>query len=441
MFKNLIFTLVLMFAVSAQTVHATVYPYTENNKLTLMEDPKAASEFKLAMVRNARHHIHIMTYFWDDSVFPTKLAQELVKANERGVEIRILTTFFPSVSTDLTAKSKRLLRTENGKAVFTYIKLLPIDGITSTNNLHEKIFLVDGEKAILGGRNISDSSFHGKDMEVLLEGPVVNQVQDHFKSMHDFLVKVNTEYSCKRNYKKCKDFSDRLEKSNFSAKANAYFPVQPEFENGIKARILTHNGVLKQQKNRYSIRERAQMQDDIISSVVNAKFNKLRAYNYFIIPTTTYKNFLERSVEEGKDIQIITNGKRSAATVSDKGYLYSLPEMRELASKGLSIYQWQGKGELEYLHEKVMIFDDEHVIIGSHNFGRGSTSASNEIAIEFDSADIAKRLIDIFDNEISDETLTKKTKEHSILQEINDNFKLVKFLRTTIIGGILSELY
>ena len=426
---------------SLSAVNAKVYPMTNNNRLTLMEDPVEAAEIKLEMVRNARHHIHIITYFWDDSTFPKKLAAELVKANERGVEVRILTTWMPSVATDFTGKSKKWLTPKNKDVTFNYLRLKPFEGLTLSNNLHEKVFLIDGEKAILGGRNISDSSFRGKDMEVLLEGDVVNQVQDHFMMMHDFMVQLEANNICKNNVESCLEASQLLDQTRFFADDHNFFPEQAIIENGTPARILTHEAVVKQHQQVFNIKERINMQDDIMSAVLNTEFKKLRAYNYFVIPTPAYKSYLEKNLKAGKTIQMITNSKRSAAFVSNKGYLYSLPDLRELAKKGLDIFQWQGDGELAYLHEKVMIFDDEHVIIGSHNFGIGSTSVSNEIAIELKSPAIAQRLIEVFDQEIADSKLTKKARENTFLSEIREHLTWVKVLRTGIIGDILQELY
>jgi len=55
------------------------------------------------------------------------------------------------------------------------------------------------------------------------------------------------------------------------------------------------------------------------------------------------------------------------------GYYYALPEMFNYLKHGVDIYQWCG-GDGEHLppdncfiHEKVMLFDDDHAILGSHN--------------------------------------------------------------------------
>jgi len=230
-----------------------------------MEDPISAAETKLQMVREAKHHIHIITYFWDDSTFPKKLARELVKANERGVEIRILTTFFPSLMTDMSGRSKKWLTTENSKAVFNYLRLKPVEGLTLSNNLHEKIFLVDGERAIIGGRNISDSSFRGKDMEVMLEGSVVHQVQDHFRIMHDFMLELEASSIFKDDISECLLNFQLLDQTRFFENDLEYFGNPTIFQPGVDARIITHEAILKQHQNVFNIKERVKMEDDIIS--------------------------------------------------------------------------------------------------------------------------------------------------------------------------------
>lgn len=271
--------------------------------------------------------------------------------------------------------------TKNSKAVFNYLRLKPVEGLTLSNSMHEKIFLVDGERA-----------------------------------------------------------SQELDQTRFFEDDLDYFVAPKIFAPGIDARIITHEAILKQHENVFNIKERVKMDDDIMNTIMGIDFKKLRAYHYLVIPTPAYKEYIEKKLEEGKEILMITNSQKSAAFVSNKGYFYSLPEMKELARKGLEMYQWKGDGVLGYLHEKVMIFDEDHAIIGSHNFGIGSTSVSNEIAIEFKSKAIAGRLIEVFDEEISNVKLTKKVKDKTLLDEINKHFKWIKLLRADIIGDIVREL-
>jgi phosphatidylserine/phosphatidylglycerophosphate/cardiolipin synthase-like enzyme len=181
--------------------------------------------------------------------------------------------------------------------------------------------------------------------------------------------------------------------------------------------------------------------DDIVETIISTPFKKLRGYNYFIIPTPRYKNFLIQSLEEGKQIEIVTNSQTSASSVSDSGYIYALKPMIELSKKGLDIIEWRGKAPHTYLHTKVMIFDEDRAIIGSHNLGVGSTSVSNEIAVEINSPSHVARLIEIFENDKKDTELTNQVDTEFLKKKLQENKFMSFLLNFSPIAKTLSEFY
>lgn len=425
-----------------------VFNFTENNKLTLIHSAREGARLKIESVKKAKHHIHIITYFWDNKKYSQELALELRKAHERGVDVRIITTFIPTLVMDFFNKTKRSLykdfKKRNSNGVLSLLKFSPGRGRKITNNIHEKIFLVDSEMAIIGGRNIADNSFAAKDMEVMLEGPVVNEVQEHFHRMLSFMLEHKIERNCmlKETLEEAVECRAKINRENFSTKDENFFPIQPEYPNGAKARILTNEILQEQTKRLIKSSERYDLQDDIIDTIVKIEFNKLRAYNYFILPTDRYRNYLEKKLEEGKEIKMISNSLISSSAISNVGYIYSIPEIDNLLSRGIEMHQWLGEMKngndlLFYLHEKVMLFDDDHGIIGSHNFGLGSTSVSSEIAVEFYSPAVVKELGDIFDHEFEERSITnvmdrlKLNDEFQAHQKVRTLFK-IKFLRNFI---------
>lgn len=446
--KQILFISLLAGLTLSGASSAKVYDYTEDNQLTLLQNARDAVDLKLDLVRKAKSHIHIMTYYWDKKGYPMELITELKKAHDRGVDVRIMTTYIPSLTMDFFGKSKKALyageKNSDSGAALAYLKLVPGNNESLTNNIHEKIFLVDGEVAILGGRNISDNDFRAKDLEIKLEGPVVNEVQEHFQKMFSFLLEFKKKSSCDETKKDgCVAALDKL---NFALQDKKFFPDQPHFENGARARILTNETLFQQNLHNYVGNARFNIKDDIIDTVIKTDFTTLRGYNYFIIPTIRYKNYLENNLAEGKKIEIITNSKTTAAAISDKGYLFGLPEMKNLVGQGLQLHQWLGGvkvgvDELFYLHEKVMLFDDDHAMIGSHNYGMGSTSVSSEIVVEFYSKPIVQTLINVFENEFNNEQITKNATLPMINQEIRENQRMVRFLHAGVIKNILSELY
>lgn len=441
---SFIMTLVL----TAGLAKGAVYDFTEGNKLTLLHDPVKSTELKLELVRNARHSVHIVTYYWDNTGYPIELMKELKKAHARGVDVRLMSSYIPAATMDFFGKARRTLdirdSRKNSEATLAYLRLVPGNNQSWTNNIHEKIFLIDSKVAILGGRNVSDNDQRAKDLEVKIEGPAVNQVQEHFRRLFNFLVDLKILNHCKTNtytdrvrYEKC---FDRYNDLRFSKNDETFFPEQPVFENGSRARILTNEVLFTQFKNGYKGKEKFSIKDDIINTVITTEFNQLRAYNYFVLPTAPYRAFLEKSIKQNKDIRMITNSLKSSAFVSNRGYLISLPEMKKLVDEGLNLAQWNHP-KLEYLHEKVLLFDNDHGIIGSHNFGTGSTSVSSEICIEFFNQPIVEELSDIFDQEFSDRSVTIKATSESLQSEIDDHSKMIRFLSKNPIQTILRMLY
>jgi len=425
-----------------------VYDFTEGNKLTLLQDPHQSTELKLDLVRHAKHHIHIVTYYWDNKGYPIELMDELKKAHARGVDVRLMSTYIPSVTMDFFGKARRTLDIHDSRkkndSTLAYLRLVPGNNESWTNNIHEKIFLVDGKAAIIGGRNISDNDFRAKDLEMKIEGPAVNQVQEHFRRLFNFLVDLKILNHCKTNtytdrlrYDQC---FDRYNDLRFSKNDEGFFPEQPVFENGAKARVLTNEVLFLQFKNEYKGREKFSIKDDIINTVITTDFTQLRAYNYFVLPTAPYRAFLEKSIKQNKDVRMITNSLKSSAFVSNRGYLISLPEMKKLVDEGLQLAQWNDK-KLEYLHEKVLLFDDDHGIVGSHNFGTGSTSVSSEICLEFFDRPIVQTLTKVFDEEFENRSITIKATSDSLQSEIDDHSKMIKLLKKNPLETILRMLY
>jgi len=299
---------------------------------------------------------------------------------------------------------------------------------------------VDAQVVILGGRNISDSQFNGMDMEVIFKGEVVNQVQDHFQKTMNFVVDIFLEDQCKNTQsRRCKKTSNKYVPGLF-LRASNYFPKQPFYTEDVEARILSHNVLIEQWKNDYKESEdRILIRDDIIEAMVDTPFERIRGYNYFIVPTPRYKEFLIQSLADGKKIEIMTNSKGSASAVSDKAYIYALRPMIELADLGLEIIEWHGLAPEYYLHAKVMIFDEDEAIVGSHNFGIGSTSVSNEIAIQFHSLRVVSELVQIFESDKNDPSITKKVDPPFLRHMLEENSFMSFLLNLSPIKKTLRE--
>lgn len=419
---------------------ATVYDYTYNNEISLIEDAKSSTEIKIEMVKKAKHHIHILYYCIDNSDFTIELIKELKNAHDRGVEVRVVSTLAATIAVDPFLKSTKTFKETKSGPIFSYVFLQPFyNDVNLSSNLHEKIFIVDGEEAIIGGRNLSKNSFAVKDMEARIRGDLVSQIQHHFEKIHNFVIDMNMDIYCLVHVSRatCSKAYDKLRLPEDKSK---YYPAH--FTNGhIKARLISHNAVLEQVEHNYNYVQRKEMNDDIINAITETEFSEMIGYNYFILPTDKYRNFLEKNIEAKKDIRIMTNSQDSSKAISDKGYILSLPEMGRLVDQGLNLYQWKGASSERFLHEKVIVFDRNHIFLGSHNFGLGSTMVSNEIAIEFFSDEIGDYFTSTFQKETSSPELTKIVTKEQIGNETRLNQNMLQMIKGTLLQSIIEQTF
>lgn len=143
----------------------------------------------------ARTSIDIEVYIFSNDEVGKRLIEELEKAVKRGVHVRLLVDGIGSphwvhgpleslpeqagietrVYHPLASPWSRWgLR--NFPHFFLVLKLL--NSINRRN--HKKVFLIDGEKAFVGGVNVSEASLNWKDVGVMVEGPGVRDLVSAF---------------------------------------------------------------------------------------------------------------------------------------------------------------------------------------------------------------------------------------------------------------------
>lgn len=388
---------ILLLSFTSGVARAEVYPIRDHNRLTLLSDPDEGLDEKLAMIRSAQHHIHIMTYYWDDTPVGLEVAFAVREALERGVEVRVLASRIPTRATDPGMKVREMLKepTADGRTAWIHF-VGPVDypfGVW--DNIHEKLLLVDGQAAVIGGRNLSSFIHDARDMELKVEGPLVTDLQAHFKRMFDFCVEGRAALTCGKRQADC--YFKWLEET---------FPSDPVYFNNFstysdnhRARLVTHAAPMDMWNTDVKKEERLSQHDDIVEALVSSSFKHLRMYNYFLLHTTRMEDFLSESVTSGKKVEIITNSLESSAYLSEAGYRVALPYAATLPSGPISYYLWRPILPQKYLHLKAAILDDDHAFLGSHNFTTASTSVSSELAIEFWAKPVVAELIQHFEKD------------------------------------------
>ncbi len=176
-------------------------PLVLGNKLTLLQDGPETYAAMFADIRNARDHINLETYIFDDDVAGRQFADLLLERQAAGVQVNIIHDSFGSITTPAAFFDR--LRA-GGVRVLEFNPLNPLlrprKAWRINQRDHRKQLIVDGRVAFTGGINISDTYSSGptggsarttgatmpdaasgwRDTHIRIEGPVVAEFQKLF---------------------------------------------------------------------------------------------------------------------------------------------------------------------------------------------------------------------------------------------------------------------
>lgn len=217
--------------------------------------------------------------------------------------------------------------------------------------VHEKILVADGARAIVGGRNLEDRYFtNWVDLDLLLEGPVVNEIQKGFFRSYD------------------------------SLRPPASPPYSP-------ARLLAG-----------SARAGGAPVVFVESSPWNRDYHTLSALVYAIaccrksfhatsqfiaLSDCLLKDAILDAARRGVDVRILTNSAETARETSfATGYFISLNSMGDLLKAGVKIFEMlpnpKPGAPQPYLHQKEFLLDGRICAVGSFNLSMRSAYIESE---------------------------------------------------------------
>ncbi len=136
------------------------------NRIELELDNRAARESLLAAIRASRHRVHFQVYMAADDDVGRQVGAALSEAAARGVQVRVLVDSLHGWHGSFGAHNPLLDRLAAQPGVSLRVGR-PLAGAPSVEALkqrdHRKLAVIDGEVALLGGRNLSHEYYTGFD--------------------------------------------------------------------------------------------------------------------------------------------------------------------------------------------------------------------------------------------------------------------------------------
>lgn len=160
--------------------------------LHLLNDGRSAFAARVALARAATVSLDVQYYIWKGDLSGTLMLEELHKAADRGVRVRLLlddngVSGLDTVLAALDSHPSIEVRLFN-PFVIRRPKMIGylIDFPRLNRRMHNKSFTADAQATIIGGRNIGDEYFGAQDdglfadLDVLAIGAVVGDVEADF---------------------------------------------------------------------------------------------------------------------------------------------------------------------------------------------------------------------------------------------------------------------
>lgn len=188
--KNLLLATLFVFPLFANAInHSDSIPYpfyhedmSGETQVMPLHRGEEALQLRLEMIRRAQKSIDVEYYIYYKDMTGKIFNSELVKAAKRGVKVRILLDKFASGVDSFVAHE--LEQAGIDIKFYNTNVLLKLGAINYRN--HRKLFVIDGEEAITGGRNMADDYFNldheynYEDRDVYIKGPIVTAMKDSF---------------------------------------------------------------------------------------------------------------------------------------------------------------------------------------------------------------------------------------------------------------------
>lgn len=341
-------------------------PLTSQNSVSLLINGENKFPEVIKALQEAKHHIHIEYYIFDDNGIGNEIGKILIKKAQEGVAVRFIYDDFGSSS--IRKKFVKNLR-ENGVKAFPFLKisfLLFANRINYRN--HRKIIVIDGHTAFVGGINVSDryinnpentKNLYWRDTHLRIDGPGILQLQYLFLCDWNFcanekLQPVEAFFPHINNYDKVDDKVVQIAASG------------PDSETPT---IL------------FSLLQ-----------AINLATKEILITTPYFIPGDSLLDALRIASLSGLSVKLLVPDKSDSILVNAAARSY----YDDLLKAGVQIYLYR-KG---FVHAKTLVSDRKIAIVGTANMDFRSFDLNFEVnAIVYDS-EIANQLADVFYQDI-----------------------------------------
>ncbi len=362
----------------------------------------------------------------------------LLDAADRGVRVRILLDDSNAVGQDaaigaLTAHPNIELRVFNpftyrGPLEFMRSAEFALNESRLTYRMHNKLFVVDNELAVIGGRNIGDAYFAASqkmefgDYDVIVAGPIVRKLSGSFDAfwngkqaipLQNLVLFKPTPARLDAYRESLRQHRTAMTGSTYTRPASEGGPIANLFS-GKRPLLWAHAEAIYDSPEKAKVESGEQagrLLQEHVEHAAQAARSELLIVSPYLVPGEDGMRLLTGLRARNVRVRVLTNSLQSTdAPITFAAYdRYRVPMLQA----GVELYEVRpelgepkmpGGGSLKSsssspfaLHAKVFVFDRRQVFIGSMNFDERSRHLNTELGVLIDSPELAQEAAERFE--------------------------------------------
>ncbi len=420
-----------------RSVQAQAAPYQGRSGFRLLSDSTEAFTARAELIRNAQSSLDLQYYIVHDGISTRMLVEELLKAADRGVRVRVLLDDTTSDGLDqliatLAAHPHIQIR------VFNPLHLGRSTGVTRTmgrlfnlsqqhRRMHNKLWLADNSMAIVGGRNLGDEYFDAEpnlnftDIDMLGVGPVAEQLGHSFdqywnsalsKPIEQFLSSKPTAQDLQNTRARLKESLADTRKQNHALYQQLMtFKTHPRLDIWRRELIWAWNQALWDAPSKVLADGEPDphlLLTTQLAPELNGVSKELIMTSAYFVPGQPGLVYLTGRADAGVSVSLLTNSLEATDVPAVHGGY--APYRKALLEHGVKLFELRrqpgkgggsgphffgrsnNQGSDSSLHSKAMIFDQQKSFVGSFNFDPRSVLWNTEVGVLVDSPELAARV-------------------------------------------------
>ena len=362
-------------------------------RLGIISTPSQSLATSLDLIYSAKSDICLTRFIFNNDTSATGAIAALIDAAQRGVKVRLVV----DALNNRIPKDYQAYMLEAGVEIREFN---PLTRILQWNyRMHDKVFVADGQRLLLGGRNVGNEYFDvgapkwlKVDREVIIEGEATaaraREYCDELWASDSVVPLKLSELDAARKksitlelYKHRRLIREALNTRLKGAKVEATISVDPS-----KVKFIhdVHGGKV----------QNFGVHDEILAMIEGAKKEIVIETPYLVV-TEEMRRALYAARLRGVTVMIYTNSLQTnnqpltqAAYETDRS---------AFLSHGIRLFELQGK---ESMHAKSISVDRRLCFIGSYNFNSRSANLDTETGVIIEDEKFTEELLSAITREL-----------------------------------------